>query len=226
MTLQMTVKGILFDLDGTLFDRDAAIRDLLIDQHSRFSAALSAVPRNVYVARILQLDAHGHSDKEEVYQQVVAEFALSDSFADALTADFWDNYHSFCRSFPDVLPTLRTLHQRGLKLGVITNGLVRIQEPVIVKLELAELMNVVLISEREGIRKPDREIFERALRHVDLRADETWFVGDHPDVDVAGAAAAGLSAVWKRTPYWSTPNPEHRQIDGMAELINLVESNQ
>lgn len=220
------VRGILFDLDGTLFDRDAAVRELVIDQHLRFAAAFSDIPRDVYVARVLDLDTHGHGDKGAVYRQVVAEFALPSSLAGVLTSDFWNNYHSFCRSLPDVLPTLRELHRRGLKLGVITNGAVRIQEPMIVRLEIAEFLDVVLISEREGVRKPDREIFDRALRQIDLRAEDTWYVGDHPEIDVAAAAAAGLSAVWKRTSYWPAPDPKHRQIDGMAELLTLVGGNQ
>lgn len=95
------VRGILFDLDGTLFDRDAAVRGLVIDQHLRFSEALSHIPRDTYLARVLDLDAHGFGDKTAAYQQVVADFALPGSLAAALTADFWDRYHSFCRGFPD-----------------------------------------------------------------------------------------------------------------------------
>jgi putative hydrolase of the HAD superfamily len=219
------VRGILFDLDGTLFDRDAAVRELVIDQHVRFAATFSDIPREVYLARVLDLDAHGHGDKTAAYQQVVSDFALPGSLAAALTADFWDRYHSFCRGFPDVLPVLKELRERGLKLGVITNGVVRIQEPVIRHLGLADLLDVVLISEREGVRKPDRQIFERALRLIDLRAEDTWYVGDHPEVDVAGAAGAGLSAVWKRTPHWPVPDPRHRQIDGVVELLSLVGAN-
>jgi putative hydrolase of the HAD superfamily len=64
------VRGILFDLDGTLFDRDAAVRELVVDQHLRFAVALSDIPRETYVARVLDLDAHGHGDKTAAYQQV------------------------------------------------------------------------------------------------------------------------------------------------------------
>ena len=94
------------------------------------------------------------------------------------------------------------------------------------RLEIAALMDVVMISEREGVRKPDREIFDRALRRIDLPAEDTWYVGDHPEIDVAAAAAAGLSAVWKRTSYWPAPAPKHRQIDGMADLLTLVGANE
>jgi putative hydrolase of the HAD superfamily len=219
------VRGILFDLDGTLFDRDAAVRDLVADQHRRLSASFPGTRAETYVARVLDLDAHGHGDKTVVYRQVAAEFGLPAPLASALTADFWDKYHSFCRPIAGAVPVLTELRHRGLKLGVITNGAIQIQEPVIVRLGFAALVDVVLISEREGVRKPDREIFDRALRKLDVRADETWYVGDHPEFDVEGAAAAGLTPIWKRTLYWSPPDARHKRIESLEELLPLVREN-
>lgn len=157
------VRGVLFDLDGTLFDRESAIRDLLIDQYRRFRAGLSHVERDTYVARVLELDAHGHGDKTVAYEQAAREFALSASLAEELTTDFWSAYHSFCRCFPDVLPTLTELRNRGLRLGIITNGTVRIQEPAIQRLALSDMMHTIATSEREGVRKPGLVLFELRL---------------------------------------------------------------
>ena len=216
------VRAILFDLDGTLFDRDAAVRGLVINQHHRIGAALSRVAAETYVERVVALDSHGYGDKTVAYQQVVADFALPASLAATLTADFWATYHSFCRGFPEVVPVLAELRQRGLKLGVVTNGSVEIQEPVIQRLGIAGLLHAVLISEREGVRKPDREIFHRALRTLGVVSDDAWYVGDHPGVDIEGASAAGLTAVWRRTAYWPAPHPRHRTIESLDELLWLT----
>lgn len=216
------VRAILFDLDGTLFDRDAAVRRLVIDQHRRFGAVLSTFTPETYVQRVVELDSHGYGDKTAAYRQVVAEFGLPAPLAATLTADFWATYHSFCRGFPEVVPVLAELRGRGLKLGVITNGSVQIQEPVIQSLGIAGLLHTVLISEREGARKPDREIFHRALRTLGVDPDHAWYVGDHPEVDIAGASAAGLEAVWRRTTYWPEPHPPHRTIDSLDELLWLI----
>ncbi|HEY6556308.1 MAG TPA: HAD family hydrolase [Polyangiaceae bacterium] len=217
------VKGILFDLDGTLFDRDAAVGQLVFDQHVRFASVLADVPRDVYAARVLELDAHGYGDKADIYRQVVREFALPDSLAPQLTADFWRKYHAFCRPFPEVPSVLAALSSQGLKLGVVTNGSVQIQEPVVSELGIAKLISVILVSEREGVRKPHPELFHRALRMLDLRPDEVWFVGDHPQVDVDGAAAAGLSAIWRRTPHWPAPTSLHRQLETLDELLVWIQ---
>jgi putative hydrolase of the HAD superfamily len=220
--METVTKCILFDLDGTLFDRDSAVRELVTSQYERFSEALATVPVDAYVDRVLALDAHGYTDKVDVYQRALSELGLAAALANVLVGDFWAAYHRLTRPFPDACSVLSELRTHGLKLGIITNGSVAIQEPVIVRHGFAPLMDVILISERERTWKPEPEIFVRALRGLDTRADEAWFVGDNPDSDIRGAAAAGLTAVWRRTPYWPKPTAPHRTIDQLQELVPLV----
>lgn len=130
--------------------------------------------------------------------------------------------HSFCRCFPEVPAALAGLRSNGVKLGIITNGTVAMQEFKIYQLGLAELVDEVLISEREGLRKPDRQIFERALLRLGVAAGETWFVGDHPIIDMRGAFDAGLTAVWRYTPYWSQPEVPSREIWSLDELVRIL----
>lgn len=215
-------KCILFDLDGTLFDRDSAVRELVTSQYKRFSEALATVPEDVYVDRVLALDAHGYADKVDVYQRALGELGLPATLGNVLVGDFWAAYHRQTRPFPDACSVLSELRSHGLKLGIITNGSVAVQEPVIARHGFAALMDVILISERECTWKPDPEIFRRALRSLDTRADEAWFVGDNPESDIRGAAAAGLTAVWRRTPYWPKPTAPHRTIDRLPDLVPLV----
>lgn len=215
-------KAILFDLDGTLFNRDGAVLKLVQEQHRRFGDELAHIPPETYVRRVLELDAHGHADKTVVYREVAGEFGLAEGLAERLIDHFWNTYHSFCQCFPEVPSALASLGAAGLRLGIITNGAVRIQEPTIHLLGLWELVDVVLISEREGVRKPDPQIFERALRRLDFAAAETWYVGDHPITDVRGAFDAGLTAVWRSTPYWPRPNVPALEIHGIDELVRIL----
>jgi putative hydrolase of the HAD superfamily len=216
------VRGILFDLDGTLFDRESTVRELLQEQHQQFRSALGKVSSGIYVARMLELDAHGHGDKGAAYQRAAIEFDLPEDLAVNLVADFWSRYHSLCRCFPEVLPVLAELRDHGLKLGIVTNGAVRIQEPAIQRLGLASLMNSIHISEREGVRKPAPEIFARAVRALEVDREETWHVGDHPEVDVRGAVDAGLTAICRRTSHWPEPNAPHEAIQDLRELLPWV----
>jgi putative hydrolase of the HAD superfamily len=78
-----------------------------------------------------------------------------------------------------------------------------------------------LISEQEGIDKPDPRIFRRALERCGVSACESMFVGDHPEIDIQGAKSAKLVPVWKAMPYWHQPK-DVLTIYELSELLPLV----
>lgn len=217
--LPQMVRAILFDLDGTLWDRDRAFQELSVAQHDTY-AELAVIPREHYVARAVQLDDHGVGDKQSVYSQIVAEFNLPPKLSGVLFDHFSTAYSSFFEPFPEVLSTLRSLKAGGVKLGIITNGAIGPQESKIAGLGLLPLMDTILISEREGVRKPQKEIFNRALMRLGVEASSAWFVGDHPDADIRGASEAGLTAVWRKT--WGQAPHAHHTINALDELIPLL----
>jgi putative hydrolase of the HAD superfamily len=85
--------------------------------------------------------------------------------------------------------------------------------------------DAILVSEEEGVRKPDAEIFRRALARCGVAAHEALFVGDHPVADVEGAYRAGLVAVWKFVPYWPpviTAAPVIRELSEVLALARVT----
>jgi putative hydrolase of the HAD superfamily len=95
------------------------------------------------------------------------------------------------------------------------------QNAKLTALGISTLFDVVLISEAEGIRKPDRAIFDMAVNRCGVSPTEAMFVGDHPEVDIAGAQAAGLVPVWKRVPYWQMTLENVLVIDALTELLPI-----
>jgi putative hydrolase of the HAD superfamily len=218
------LKAVLFDLDGTLFDRDAAVREVFGAQHRAFASALAGVPYERFVERLLELDDHGHSDKRSTYGILVRELGLDSSLRDRFIEHYRDVYPQLGAPFADARPTLEALRARGLALGLVTNGRVENQAAKVERLGLAPLLDTVLISESEGVRKPDRRIFERALERLGAAPSEAWHVGDHPTADVAGAHAAGLTAIWRHVPYWPEPATPAFTIFELAELVPLIDA--
>lgn len=215
-------KAILFDLDGTLWDRTSAVRALATEQHEQLRDSLEHIPQQHYVDRIIRLDDLGRVDKRVLYETIGVEFNLSASDVARLHADFWTRFVSHTRPFREVIETLRCLRNKAIKVGTITNGSVAVQEAKIEQLGLSGLLDVVLISEREGIRKPNPEIFHRALARLGVEASETWFVGDNPDDDVAGAVAVGLRTFWRECSDWPRPTAHCETIRSLDELLPLV----
>lgn len=97
---------------------------------------------------------------------------------------------------PEALPLLRALHERGMRCGVLTNFDYPSHVRRLLELEgFAPYLDAVVISGEVGLKKPDPRIFALALERLGVSADETVFVGDHPDQDMRGAVDAGLRAV-------------------------------
>ncbi len=68
---------------------------------------------------------------------------------------------------------------------------------------------------------PEPEIFQCALRALNVRAGQTVFVGDHPEADVHGAKAVGMKAVWMQDEYW--PEPEDAVIAQLWDLPGVID---
>ena len=99
------------------------------------------------------------------------------------------------------------------RLGLISNFT---YAPVIYsslrKLGINHYFDTVLISHENGWRKPHTQIFQDALKTLQVNAEETVFIGDSPNEDIQGAITAGIKTVFVPSQFYT--------------LENLQESNQ
>ncbi|QFY42697.1 HAD family hydrolase [Candidatus Methylospira mobilis] len=220
MSHSLQIKAALFDLDGTLHDRASSLAHFATEQHNRLKLA-PFVCSNIWVNRFIKLDADGQVWKDKVYQVITSEINIPLSWQ-ALLADYEKNFPLFARLYPGAVEMLSTLRERGFTLGMITNGRSAFQQSVIKTLGIAALFEVFLISEAEGVRKPEAEIFLRALKRLGVTQKEAIFVGDSPSADIAGAGNAGIYAVWKRNrPTLPAPDNCDHAIACLSELCAL-----
>ncbi|MGA3192589.1 MAG: HAD family hydrolase [Candidatus Bathyarchaeia archaeon] len=93
------------------------------------------------------------------------------------------------------------------KLGLVSNFT---YAPVIYaalrKLGINRFFSAVLVSEDVGWRKPNRKIFQEALRRLGAKAQETVYVGDSPVEDIVGAAAAGMRTIFVPSQFYTLEN--------------------
>lgn len=216
------IRAVLFDLDGTLLDRVASLEAFVTRQWWRI-ACLQAAPLEAFVARFVALDDRGRVWKDVVYQRLIAEFHLYGCRWEALLADYEGRFASSAIPFPHLRSTLETLRSGGMKLGLISNGRTAFQWTVIHGLDIASYFDAVLISEEEGVRKPDPEIFHRGLKRLSVAPHEAVYVGDHPEADVRGAQGAGMRAVWKHCPFWGEPAGADGILGSLDALPGLVQ---
>jgi putative hydrolase of the HAD superfamily len=219
----LDVQAVLFDLDGTLLDRRGSFERFVRDQWRRFAGALRGVHADQYVQTLIQLDGDGYAPRKELFTTMVATLQLPSALAAELLSDYRAGFPGACSLFPDASETLAVLRASGLKLGLITNGSVSMQGRKVECLALASIFDTILISAAEGVSKPEVEIFQRAAERLLVDPAKAVFVGDHPEVDVAGARAAGMFAIWRRDSAVSRVVEADATIDRMSELLTVLE---
>ncbi|HVA82462.1 MAG TPA: HAD family hydrolase [Candidatus Binataceae bacterium] len=126
--------------------------------------------------------------------------------------------------FDDVLDLFTALKQARVALALITNGASDTQRDKLRVLGIEPWFDAVVISGEVGIAKPDASVFGLAIDKLAVERDNVWHVGDSLATDVAGAQAAGLTAVWLNrrglVRKECDPKPD-LEIHSLSDLIGL-----
>ncbi len=237
----MNYDWVLFDADGTLFDYDAAEGEAL--GRTLMTFGLPPGPRILEIYRQIngRLWREFEQGKTTAGRLKVARFAL---LFEALEADHDAGRRSlkrpdparFGRSYlqhlgqcahliPDAELVLQALEDR-VRLALITNGLSTVQRSRLAKSDLGRYFAAVVISDEEGVAKPDPRIFDVVFARMDQPSKEAvLMVGDSLTSDIQGAARYGIDACWF--------NPEARlpdsdvafryEIRQLRELLPIVD---
>jgi putative hydrolase of the HAD superfamily len=121
--------------------------------------------------------------------------------------------------YPDVVPALRELRERGLTLVVASNWDCSLPE-WLRPAGILELVDGVVTSAEVGAAKPSPRVFQRALAVAGVDPARALHVGDKVDKDIDGAAAAGVRGVLLQRD--GSPPPGIEAISSLSELAALL----
>ncbi len=192
---------VLFDIDGTLIDHNAAearaavcLRERAgieadgVEFLARWKCAVEKHYDRYLSGELTIQEARRARLREAVYA------GMTDSVADELSALYLEAYLEECRLFPDVEPMLMRL--RGHAKGIISNGERVQQHRKLARAGVAGHFRAWILSAECGVAKPERAIFAKACEAMGVNAAEAVYVGDRRDIDAAAARDAGLHGLW------------------------------
>ena len=211
---------MLFDLDCTLADRPASIRRYAeVFCETLGERLVDAVPQDL-AAKITEVDHNGYSN-ETRFEELAAILDWQTPCTAGELTEHWFRYWPPCAvGHTGYREVIEQIGDAGIQLGMITNGSVRSQDPKIDALGIRDVFEVILISEAEGVAKPDPVIFQRAVDRLGVSPHQAWYLGDHPVNDIQGATSAGLGTIWFEgyQPWPAHAPPPAASIRTLAEL--------
>ena len=226
MSQSPIASAVLFDLDNTLHDRDAAFQSFCRSLFQE-NAAISRTPTEEQaVALMVELDDAGERSRRDLFADIIRQWPEVYQDVEEAVRAYAASYAQRVSLDSATKQLLQYLRSRNTPWGIVTNGGADTQRVKIQVLGLDGLTSTIVISGELGFRKPDPEIFKRALAEIGADASVTIFVGDNPSVDIMGAAEAGMCTAWlhrgRSWPY--TDQPPDNILNHVSEVRGLLRS--
>lgn len=220
---------IFFDIDDTLIDSRSAHKIALNEICNEYSFQIEANSifaewrfisdkyLKLYFQNKLTINEQRILRIKELWKFIGKQ--ISDEQASLVHKKYHAIFLQHCISFPDTLPTLKKLKKN--RLGIITNGAISDQTEKLKKNGLDHFFDPTIISEKAGLWKPQKEIFELAAQQANQPVTNCIFVGDSYELDYCGSINAGMKGIWidrsKNNINSTTENVE--KITSLEELV-------
>jgi len=217
------VKGIVFDLDDTLYPQEsfkrsgfAAVAQWLSDNYD-FSISTIMVE----LESIMQQKGASYpymfndlSKRLKIDQPTVAQMV-----------QVFIDHEPIIHCYPGVHAMLKRLKER-FKLGLLTDGRLRVQQKKVRALKLESEFDEILCSNALGLEKPHPSLFQWFEEQFQIQPSELVYTGDNPFKDFIGAKKRGWSKVrvltgehrFKRESYDHRPDAT---LTVVIEIINM-----
>jgi putative hydrolase of the HAD superfamily len=206
------IDSIFFDYGGTLFDYYPSNSEIWAKIANRLGVSIAPDDPRIREGMRIQSQEFDKLDKE--FRELSADelhklncFVLAAMGVDVAGSFEIVNAEFIAREqgkmfqiYPDAADTLRQIKQKGIKIGLLSNVGKRMaasRRPSLQQHDILQHFDVIILSVEVGVWKPDKEIFNIALREIGTtNPAEAMHVGDSFRADVMGARNAGLIPVF------------------------------
>lgn len=227
---------LFFDLDNTLWDfatnsklameKTMAENDLL----TRFASFDTFFEAYEEINQKLWDEYHRNQiDKNKLiverFSRSLKEFGIAGLDWKNLNQQYLRNMALQTSLFPSTVETLSLLRERGYNMYIITNGFKEVQYQKLSNCGLDVFFRKMFVSEEIQTTKPNREIFEHALKSVNAPKKKSIMIGDSWETDIEGALNFGIDQVMF-TNNGTYPLPEEVLRKKNGSLLDFIELKQ
>jgi putative hydrolase of the HAD superfamily len=219
------LRAVIFDWGGTLtpwhtFDLEEQWRVFAREVHAEEEQATSLA------ARLLAAEAAawgrgrtGHNSAR--LHEILAEAGVEEGdlrCEAALTAyrQFWEPH---TLTDQQVRPLWEGLHERGIRVGVLSNTIWSgdYHRAVFVRDGVLDLIDADVYTSEIAWTKPHQEAFRAAAAALGVEPSAAVYVGDRTFEDIHGSQAAGMRAIW--VPHSKIPLAQQVSVDVVPDGV-------
>ncbi len=207
--IQMAYKDLFFDLDHTLWDFETNSKETIQELYNTHRLAdLGIIDFDGFYAtysahnhRLWDRYTKGFIKQEElrwkrVYLSLLDFKVANEPLAKEMSQAYLEILPNKKHLFPYTIEILEYLKQKDYKMHLITNGFESVQFKKIKNSGLADYFIEVITSEASNSLKPQKEIFEYALKNANASVEKSIMIGDNEFADIQGGINMGMDTVF------------------------------
>jgi len=205
----MAYKDLFFDLDHTLWDFETNSKETIQELYNTYRLANLGIVDfdgfyNTYSAhnhRLWDRYTKGFIKQEElrwkrVYLSLLDFKVANETLAKEMSQAYLEILPNKKHLFPYTIEILHYLKEKDYKMHLITNGFESVQFKKIKNSGIADYFIEVITSEASNSLKPQKEIFEYALRNANATVAESMMIGDNESADIQGGINMGMDTIF------------------------------
>lgn len=222
----------LFDLDDTLFDFGMSEK-LAFEQTLKAQGYTGHIPSAFNSYRHISSTLWTHFEQKLISKETVLVRRFEDTFKqhkinldyELASKQFLENLPQNIHLIDGALSICETLKAHG-PIGIVTNGVDRIQKARLNNSPLKSLIDFIIVSDGVGAPKPHPEIFEATMKTAGpFDPSKTIMVGDKLETDIQGANNFGMKSCWYNPKYKPNatsikPTFEVRSLSRIVDLLS------
>lgn len=220
---------LLFDLDNTLLDFDAASHMSWKAMMGKYDLPTGDEHHSLYQeinARLWARLEYGQLHQDQIKVQRWSEYFMAiKTYRDPVEANdrYFDGLADYCIKIDGADTLLHELRDRPI--AIITNGIGAVQRRRLAKTGWDKYIDAIIISDEVGSAKPQSRIFDLTYQalNVSPHNSKSLIVGDTLKSDIKGGQDYGIDTCWHNTQnsVARTITPTHT-VQSLHELHRLL----
>ncbi len=211
------IKAVIFDIDNTMYDFDGAHQTAMdaLAAYMKENFGIGSEETAALMKKCMDIIAERTGDSAAKHNRLLRFQCILEQLG---STDYWkamEMYHVYWDALievmepePGLIPLLRRLRERGIRLGIGSDMTAYVQYRKLKRMGVLQYMDFLVISEEAGAEKPTQRFFELCLKKAGCEPGECVFIGDSLKKDVTGAAKYGMAGTWY--------NPKNREAEEAA----------